>query len=112
MDLVIANKDKNHWGTTMAGWVRDDVVRLEMWINRARVKKDGHFYKYDCQRISYNITYMFTGVSSYFIVDDDVWEERDILHRMLDTLSAEQFKSFATIMLEPYKNINPIENKT
>lgn len=110
MDMVIREKDRGSWGTTMAGWVRDDVARLEMWINRARVKKDGYFYKYDYQRISYNITYMFTGVSNYFIADEDIWEERDTLCRMLDTLPAEQFKSFASIMLEPYKNINPIES--
>jgi len=110
MDMIIKNNDLAYLGERMAECVRDDVKRLETWITRARVKKDGFFYKYDYQRISYNITYMFTGVSDYFITDDTVLEERDTLRRMLDTLPAEQFKAFANIMLEPYKNINPIEN--
>lgn len=109
MELEVKNKEAS--GKTFSRWVKETFELLEGKVSHSRVKKDGNFYKNDYERIITFIEYAFNTVSNYFIITAEIMDERDTLMRMLETLPAEQFKQFALVIIEPYKDITPIENE-
>ena len=108
MDLEV-RKDVA-FNATYARWVKDDINTFERLLAKARIKKDGYFYKNDYARLVAWIDYAFHSIARYFIFTDEIRDEQSALLRALESLPAEQFKAFASLIFEPYKDINPIEN--
>ena len=107
MDLEV-RKDVASFNSTYARWVKDDIDALERQIAKARIKKDGYFYKSDYERLVVWTKCVFATIANYFIFADEMCDERDSLIRALETFNAEQFKAVALLIIEPYKDINPI----
>lgn len=107
MDLEV-RKDRT-FSDIYAHWVEDDINAFEREMAKARIKKDGYFYKNDRARLFVRANFAFRSLVNYFIFTDEMYDERNALVRALETLNAEQFKAFASLIIEPYKNINPIE---
>lgn len=107
MDLEV-RKDVASFNSTYARWVKGDIYALERQIAKARIKKDGYFYKNDYSRLVVWTKCAFATIANYFIFTDEMCDERDSLIRALETLNAEQFKAVALLIIEPYKDINPI----
>ena len=107
MDLEV-RKDRA-FSDIYAVWVKDDINAFEREMAKARIKKDGYFYKNDRARLFARANFAFRSLVNYFIFTDEMYDERNALVRALETLNAEQFKAVASLIIEPYKNINPIE---
>lgn len=107
MDLEV-RKDRA-FSDIYAVWVKDDINAFEREMAKARIKKDGYFYKSNYGRLAVWTKCAFATIAHYFIFTDEMRDERDSLIRALETLNAEQFKTFASLIIEPYKDINPIE---
>lgn len=107
MDLEV-RKNILSFNSTYARWVKDDMNTLERQIAKARIKKDGYFYKNDYARLIALTKCAFATIANYFIFTNEMCDERDTLIRALATLNAEQFKAVASLIIEPYKDINPI----
>lgn len=107
MDLEV-RKDRT-FSDIYAVWVKDDINAFECAMAKARIKKDGYFYKNDRARLFVRASLAFHSLINYFIFTDEMFDERNALVRALETLNAEQFKTFASLIIEPYKDINPIE---
>ena len=107
MDLEV-RKDRAFNGI-YAVWVKDDINAFEREMAKARIKKDGYFYKNDRARLFARANFAFHSLVNYFIFTDEMRDEHNALVRALETLNAEQFKTFASLIIEPYKDINPIE---
>ena len=100
MDLEV-RKDRA-FSDIYAVWVKEDINAFEREMAKARIKKDGYFYKNDRARLFVRASLAFHSLINYFIFTDEMF-------RALETLNAEQFKTFASLIIEPYKDINPIE---
>lgn len=107
MDLEV-RKDRA-FSDIYAVWVKDDINAFEREMAKARIKKDGYFYKNDRARLFARANFAFHSLVNYFIFTDEMCDECKALGRALETLNAEQFKTFASLIIEPYKDINPIE---
>jgi len=89
-----------------AGWTRQEFKGLLHQIQNGHIKKDGSFYKHDYESYKVWINAMYNALTSRFEVNlMKTIDERDTVLRMLETLSAEQFKSFAELAFEPYANL-------
>lgn len=108
MDLEV-RKDRT-FSDIYAHWVEDDINAFEREMAKARIKKDGYFYKNDRARLFARANFAFHSLVNYFIFTDEMCDERNALVRALETLNAEQFKAVASLIIEPYKDINPIES--
>ena len=107
MDLEV-RKDRA-FSDIYAHWVKDDINAFEREMAKARIKKDGYFYKNDRARLFAWANSVFHSLADYFIFTDEMCDEHNALVRALETLNAEQFKAVASLIIEPYKDINPIE---
>ena len=105
MELVLKKDSEKIW----VFWARYKAKKAKDFINIARIKKDGYFYKNDRARLFVRANLAFHSLLNYFIFTDEMFDERNTLVRALETLNAEQFKAFASLIIEPYKDINPIE---
>ena len=72
------------------------------FIDIARIKKDGYFYKRDAEIIGEKISALYSILYTHFENEDISREERDTLKNNLYTMSAQQFTALAYIMLDPY----------
>lgn len=89
-----------------ATWTRQEFKGLLHNIQNGRVKKDGSFYKREYESYKVWINAMYNTLTSRFEVNlMETIDERDTALRMLEILSAEQFKSFAKLAFEPYANL-------
>ena len=78
---------------------------------KARIKKDGTFYKNDKELINDSIITFYHALIRRFEVDmATVEDEEATVLRMLDTLPAEKFRYFAEIAFEPYINLESDTN--
>ena len=107
MDLEV-RKDVASFNSTYASWVKDDIDALERQIAKARIKKDGYFYKSDYGRLVVWTKCAFATIAHYFIFTDEMRDEHDSLIRALETLNAEQFKAIASLIMSTYKDVHPI----
>lgn len=108
MDLEV-RKDVA-FNTTYSRWVKDDIDAFERQMSKARIKKDGYFYKNDYTRLVAWAGYAFHSIAHFFVFTDEMRDEQSALLRALESLPAEQFKVFASLIFEPYKDINPIQH--
>lgn len=89
-----------------ATWTRQEFKGLLHQVQNGRIKKDGSFYKRDYESYKIWINAMYNTLASRFEVNlMEMIDERDTVLRMLETLSAEQFKFFAGLAFEPYANL-------
>lgn len=91
-------------------WTKSEFEELVRLTKKARVKKDGTFYKRDKEVINYKTVSYYRALWGRFELDKAMIEdERATVLRLLDTLPAGQFCSFAETTFEPYINL---ENDT
>lgn len=87
-------------------WTKSEFEELVRLIKKARVKKDGTFYKRDKEVINDTTVTYYRALWGRFELDKAMIEdERATVIRMLNSLPAEQFRTFAEITFEPYINL-------
>lgn len=92
--------------TTLTGWTKREFEDLLRLTKKARVKKDGTFYKRDKDVINNTTVTCYRALIRRFEVDVAMIEdEKATVLRMLDMLPAEKFRYFAEIAFEPYINL-------
>ena len=92
--------------TTLTGWTKREFEDLLCRTQHARIKKDGTFYKNDKNLINNFIITSYNALISRFELDRAMIEdELATVIRMLNSLPAEQFRTFAEIAFEPYINL-------
>lgn len=107
MTLTVREELKSRLSeTTFIGWTKREFEDLLCRTQHARIKKDGTFYKNDKNLINNFIITSYNALIRRFEVDVAMIEdEKATVLRMLDTLPAEQFCSFAEIAFESYINL-------
>ena len=96
---------------TLIGWTRREFEDVLCRTKHAKIKKDGTFYKNDKNLINNFIITSYNSLIRRFEVDVAMVEdEKATVIRMLDTLSAEKFRTFAEIAFEPYINLETETN--
>lgn len=98
MKLVLKKESEEIW-ILRAGY---KAKRAKDFIDIARIKKDGYFYKQDIEIINEKINALYSILCTYFESEDIYREERDMLKNNLYIMSAQQFTTLAYIMLDPY----------
>lgn len=101
MELILKKDSEKIW-VLRAGY---KAKQAKDFINIARIKKDGYFYKQDIEIIGEKISTLYSILCTYFESEDISCEERDTLKNNLYTMSAQQFTTLAYIMLDPYIDI-------
>ena len=87
-------------------WTKSEFEELARLIKKARIKKDGTFYKRDKEVINdVTATYYRALWGRFELYKAMVEDEKATVLRMLDTLPAEKFRYFAEIAFEPYINL-------
>lgn len=88
------------------GWTKSEFKELIRLAKKAKVKKDGTFYKRDKEVINDKTVAYYCALWGRFELDKAMIEdERATVLRMLHSLPAEQFRNFAEITFEPYVNL-------
>lgn len=107
MRLEIREEYKTDWlSQYYVGWSQQDFKNLLCLTKRARVKKDGTFYKRDKELIHARAVNYYRDLWRRFEFDKAIFEdEQATVLRLLNTLPAEQFRSFAEATFEPYINL-------
>lgn len=107
MILEIKKERKDEWTAKyFVGWTKSEFEELVRFTKRARVKKDGTFYKRDKEMINDKTIAYYRAFMGRFELDKVMIEdERDTVLRMLHSLPAEQFRNFAEITFDPYANL-------
>lgn len=82
------------------------------FINIARIKKNGYFYKQDIEIIGEKINALYSILYTHFESEEFFREEQDMLKNNLYTMSAQQFIILADIMLDPYIQLRVSEDLT
>ena len=98
MELILKKDSEKIW-TLRAGYKAKNV---KDFIDIARIKKNGYFYKRDIEIIGEKISALYSILYTHFESEDIYREERDTLKNNLYTMSAQQFTALAHIMLDPY----------
>lgn len=89
-----------------ATWTRQEFRGLLYNIQNGRIKKDGHYYKRDYENFQHWIKSMYNTLTIRFDVDTvEITDERDTVLRMLKTLPANKFKTFAEATFDVYTNL-------
>ena len=101
MELILKKDSEKIW----VFWARYKAKKAKDFIDIARIKKDGYFYKRDIEIIGEKISALYSILCTYFENEDISCEERDTLKNNLYTMSAQQFTTLAYIMLDPYIDI-------
>ena len=87
-------------------WTKREFEDLLCRTQHARIKKDGTFYKNDKNLINNFIITSYDALISRFELDRAMIEdELATVIRMLNSLPAEKFRTFAEITFEPYINL-------
>lgn len=107
MTLNIKEERKiERWSKYFVNWTKSEFEELVRLTKRARVKKDGTFYKRDKEVINDKTVAYYRAFMGRFELDKTMIEdERATVLRMLHSLPAEQFRNFAEITFEPYTNL-------
>lgn len=107
MILEIKEECKGNWAVKyFVGWTKSEFKELIRLTKKARVKKDGTFYKRDKEVINDKTVAYYRALWGRFELDKAMIEdERATVLRMLHSLPAEQFRNFAEITFEPYVNL-------
>lgn len=107
MTLNIKEERKAGWPAKyFVGWTKSEFKELIRLTKKARVKKDGTFYKRDKEVINDKTVAYYRALWGRFELDKAMIEdERATVLRMLHSLPAEQFRNFAEITFEPYVNL-------
>ena len=98
MELLLKKDSEKIW----VFWARYKAKKAKDFIDIARIKKDGYFYKRDIEIIGEKISALYSILYTHFENEDISREERDTLKNNLYTMSAQQFTILAYIMLDPY----------
>ena len=98
MELILKKDSEKIW-VLRAGY---KAKNAKDFIDIARIKKDGYFYKRDAEIIGEKISALYSILYTYFESEDIYREEQDMLKNNLYTMSAQQFITLAYIMLDPY----------
>ena len=98
MELILKKDSEKIW-VLRAGY---KAKRAKDFIDIARIKKNGYFYKRDIEIIGEMINALYSILCTYFESGDISREERDMLKNNLYTMNAQQFTTLAYIMLDPY----------
>ena len=101
MELILKKDSEKIW-VLRAGY---KAKNAKDFIDIARIKKDGYFYKRDAEIIGEKISALYNILYTYFESEDIYREEQDMLKNNLYTMSAQQFITLAYIMLDPYIDI-------
>ena len=101
MELLLKKDSEKIW----VFWARYKAKKAKDFIDIARIKKNGYFYKRDIEIIGEKISALYSILCTYFENEDISCEERDTLKNNLYTMSAQQFTTLAYIMLDPYIDI-------
>ena len=101
MELILKKDSEKIW-VLRAGYKAKNV---KDFIDIARIKKNGYFYKRDIEIIGEKISALYSILCTYFESEDIYREERDVLKSNLYIMSAQQFTTLAYIMLDPYIDI-------
>lgn len=105
MELILKKDSEKIWGF----WAHYKAKKTKDFINIARIKKDGYFYKRDIEIIGEKISALYSILYTHFESEDFSREERDMLKNNLYTMSAQQFTTLAYIMLDPYIDFTVVE---
>ena len=107
MTLTVREELKSRLSeTTLIGWTRGEFEDLLHRTQKARIKKDGTFYKNDKALITDLIIACYRSLWGRFELDVAMIEDEEAtVLRMLDILPAEKFRYFAGIAFEPYINL-------
>ena len=107
MTLTVREELKSRLSeTTFIGWTKSEFEELVRLTKKARVKKDGTFYKRDKEVINDTTVTYYRALWGRFELDKAMIEdERATVIRMLNSLPAEKFRAFAEITFEPYINL-------
>lgn len=107
MTLNIKEERKiERWSKYFVNWTKSEFEELVRLTKKARVKKDGTFYKRDKEVINDKTVAYYRALWGRFELDKTMIEdERATVIRMLHSLPAEQFRNFAEIAFEPYVNL-------
>lgn len=107
MILEIKEERKTEWWSKcFVKWTKNEFEELVRLTKKARVKKDGTFYKRDKEVINDKTVAYYRALLGRFELDKAMIEdERATVIRMLHSLPAEQFRNFAEITFEPYVNL-------
>ena len=101
MELILKKDSEKIW----VFWAHYKAKKAKDFINIARIKKDGYFYKRDIEIIGEKISALYSILCTYFESEDISREERDMLKNNLYTMNAQQFTTLAYIMLDPYIDV-------
>lgn len=101
MELILKKDSEKIW-VLRAGYKAKNV---KDFIDIARIKKNGYFYKRDIEIIGEKISALYSILCTYFESEDIYREERDVLKSNLYIMSAQQFTTLAYIMLDPYIDV-------
>ena len=101
MELVLKKDSEKIW----VFWTRYKAKKAKNFIDIARIKKDGYFYKRDIEIIGEKISALYSILYTHFESEDISREERDMLKNNLYTMNAQQFTTLAYIMLDPYIDV-------
>ena len=107
MTLTVRKELKSRFPEmSLIGWTRGEFKDLLHRTQKARIKKDGTFYKNDKELINDSIIAFYHALIRQFEVDVAMIEDEEAtVLRMLDTLPAEKFLYFAEITFKPYINL-------
>ena len=107
MTLTVREEFKSCFSeTTFIDWTKREFEDLLCRTQHARIKKDGTFYKNDKELINDSIITFYHALIRRFEVDVAMIEDEEAtVLRMLNSLPAEQFRTFAEIAFEPYINL-------
>ena len=107
--MILNIKEKHKTSLTskhFVDWTQREFKELLRSIRTAKVKKDGTFDVYSKALITDLAVSCYRCLWGRFELDKAMIEdEKATILRLLDTLSAEQFCSFAEIAFEPYINL-------
>ena len=101
MELILKKDSEKIW-VLRAGYKAKNV---KDFIDIARIKKNGYFYKRDIEIIGEKISALYSILCTYFESEDISREEQDMLKNNLYTMNAQQFTTLAYIMLDPYIDV-------
>ena len=107
--MILSIKEKHKTNSTskhFVDWSQREFKELLRSICTAKIKEDGTFDVYSKALITDLIISCYRCLLGRFELDKTMVEdEKATVLRMLDTLPAEQFCSFAEIAFEPYINL-------
>ena len=101
MELILKKDSEKIWVFR----ARYKAKKAKDFINIARIKKNGYFYKRDIEIIGEKISALYSILYTYFESEDIYREERDTLKNNLYIMNAQQFTTLAYIMLDPYIDV-------